>query len=114
MARLYADEDFDYPIVVELRRLGHDVLTVQEAGQANQASPDHAVLASACAQGRAVLTFNRRDFIHLHRATPAHAGIVVCTWDPDPVGLAARIHAALVACPVLDNQLLRVYRRHRS
>jgi hypothetical protein len=44
MARLYADEDFDYPIVEELRHLGHDVLTVQEAGQGNQATPDDAVL----------------------------------------------------------------------
>jgi hypothetical protein len=25
MARLYADENFDYPIVDELRRLGNDV-----------------------------------------------------------------------------------------
>lgn len=32
MARLYADEDFDYPVVEELRQLGHDVLTVPEAG----------------------------------------------------------------------------------
>ncbi len=33
MAALYADENFDYPVVLELRRLGHDVLTAQEAGQ---------------------------------------------------------------------------------
>src|SRR5713101_5262356 len=33
MARLYADEDVDYPAVVQLRSLGHDVLTAQEAGQ---------------------------------------------------------------------------------
>ena len=30
---LYADEDFPYPVVEELRRLGHDVLTVQEDGR---------------------------------------------------------------------------------
>jgi hypothetical protein len=28
--RLYADEDFPLPVVEELRRCGHDVLTVQE------------------------------------------------------------------------------------
>ena len=33
MARLYADEDFSYPTVEGLRRLGHDVLTAQEAGE---------------------------------------------------------------------------------
>jgi hypothetical protein len=36
MARLYADEDFPLPVVEELRRLGHDVRTVQEAGRAGQ------------------------------------------------------------------------------
>jgi hypothetical protein len=28
MARLYADENFDYPVVEYLRQFGHDVLTV--------------------------------------------------------------------------------------
>ena len=113
MARLYADEDFDYPVVVELRRLGHDVLTVAEAGQTNQRVADDVVLALAITQGRAVLTFNRRDFIRLHRASQVHAGIVVCTWDRDRVALAARIHAALSNCPILDDQLIRVVRPHR-
>ncbi len=40
MARLYADEDFPLPVVEELRRLGHDVRTVQEAGRANQGIDD--------------------------------------------------------------------------
>ena len=60
MARLYSDEDFSYPVVAELRRLGHDVLTAQEAGQGNLGVTDSAVLAFAIAQDRAVLTFNRR------------------------------------------------------
>jgi len=36
MARLYGDENFPYPVVLALRRLGHDVLTAQEAGKAGQ------------------------------------------------------------------------------
>jgi hypothetical protein len=47
MARLYGDEDFSLPVVEELRRLGHDVLTAQEAGQANLGVTDSAVLALA-------------------------------------------------------------------
>ena len=39
MANLYADENFDYGAVVELRLLGHDVLRAQAAGQANQGIP---------------------------------------------------------------------------
>jgi predicted nuclease of predicted toxin-antitoxin system len=44
MARLYADEQFPYQVVLCLRDLGHDVLTVQEAGKANLKIPDEEVL----------------------------------------------------------------------
>jgi Domain of unknown function (DUF5615) len=44
MAQLYCDEDFSFPVVEELRRLGHDVVTAQEAGQANLGVTDSAVL----------------------------------------------------------------------
>ncbi len=58
MARLYADENFPLPAVEALRRLGHDVLTAAEAGQAGQGIADDAVLTFAHALGRAVLTHN--------------------------------------------------------
>ena len=60
MARLYSNENFPLPVVEELRRLGHDVLTIQETGKANQEFPDEAVLSSASANNRAVLTINRK------------------------------------------------------
>jgi hypothetical protein len=110
MARLYANENFPLPVVAELRRLDHDLLTSQEAGNAGRAVPDEEVLAFAVAEGRALLTINRKHFIRLHRATPAHAGIIVCTYDPDFVGQAARIAATLADQPALDGQLLRVNR----
>jgi Domain of unknown function (DUF5615) len=47
MARLYADEQYPLPVVEFLRALGHDVLTVQEAGKANQQIPDSDVLTFA-------------------------------------------------------------------
>ena len=90
---LYADEDFPLPAVEELRRLGHDVLTVQEDGQ--QATPDPDVLARAHALGRAVLTHNRRHFERLHRQGADHSGILSATRDDDSSALAARIDAAL-------------------
>ena len=43
MSRLYANENFPRLVVLELRRFGHDVLTVQETGQAGQSLPDEAV-----------------------------------------------------------------------
>jgi hypothetical protein len=110
MAFLYADENFDYAVVEELRRLGHDVLTALAAGRANQRIADPDQLAFAISLGRAVLTFNRSHFGRLHRQVRPHCGILVCTDDPDKVALASRIHQALISCPSLANQLLRIDR----
>lgn len=110
MARLYSNENFPLPAVVELRRLGHDVLTSQEAGQAGQALPDEAVLAFAQANNRLVLTLNRKHFIRLHTLQPPHAGIIVCSYDPDFNALAQRIHAALTTQTDWRGQLVRVNR----
>ena len=74
MARLYANENFPLPVVIELRRHGHDVLTIQETGKADQAIPDEAVLAFACTEQRAFLTFNRKHFIRLHNSQSDHSG----------------------------------------
>jgi hypothetical protein len=76
MARLYTDENFPQPAVERLRELGHDVQTVQDAGKAQQKLPDEAVLADACADGRAAMTHNRKDFGYLHAANPDHEGII--------------------------------------
>jgi hypothetical protein len=106
MALLYADEDFDYTVVDQLRRMGHDVLTVQEAGRGGGA--DSQVLADATSDHRAVLKFNRWDFERLHRQNSAHAGIISCTRDDDADALAARIDAAIVAGGALPSQHIRV------
>jgi hypothetical protein len=110
MARLYANENFPWPVVEELRRHRHDVLTIQETGHANQAMPDAAVLAFATAEGRVMLTLNRKPFIRLHRNGQEHAGIIVCTYDPDFSALAQRIHNALNQQESFVGQLIRIYR----
>jgi hypothetical protein len=111
MARLYADGDFPLPVVQELRRLGHDVRMVQEAGRAGQQVDDAEVLADATADQRAVLTHNHADFRRLHRQGQPHAGIISCTQDPrDPADLAQRIHAAIGPLSDLANQYLRIVR----
>ncbi len=110
MARLYADENFPFPVVDELRRLGHDVLTIQEAGKANQEFPDDSVLLAATTERRALLTLNRRDFMRLHQQIPDHTGIIVCTADLDFRGQAQRIHDAVDAHERLVGALLRIHR----
>jgi len=110
VARCYADENFPLPAVETLRCLGHDVLTTAEIDRAGQAIPDAEVLAFALAEQRIVVTLNRRHFIRLHHTTPVHAGIVVCTFDPDFAGLAQRVHTALEAQRQMAGQLIRVNR----
>jgi predicted nuclease of predicted toxin-antitoxin system len=110
MARFYADEQFPRLITLSLRELGHDVLTVQEAGQANQKISDPAVLAFASRDRRAVLTMNRIDFIKLHRSNSDHGGIIACTENPDFKRLATKIDEAIANLATLDAQLIRIYR----
>lgn len=110
MARLYANENFPLPAVEELRRLGHDVLTIHETGKAGRPMLDDAVLAFACGEERALLTLNRKHFVRLHGANPSHYGIVVCSVDIDFMGLAHRIHAAIESQPRLAGRLLRINR----
>lgn len=107
---LYADENFPLRVIEELRRLGHDVLTALEDGRANQSLSDHAILARATELDRAILTLNRLDFKRLHREVPDHAGIIICTEDPDRLGQAQRIADSIDKAGRLRAQLIRVYR----
>ena len=110
MARLYADENVPLPVVEELRWLGHDVLTIFEDGKANQRDPDASVLQDAITHGRIVVTLNRRHFRRLHAEGASHAGIVLCTYDPDFEGQARRIHELLSTRKTMNGQLVLVYR----
>ena len=110
MARFYSNESFPLPAAEELRRLGHDVRTIQETGQANTSLPDNAVLQFACTENRALLTLNRKHFIRLHSLDENHQGIIVCTFDPDFVSLARRIHAEIESHGTLAKKLVRINR----
>lgn len=110
MARLYANENFPVPVVVVLRTAGHDVLTVTETGKAEQSWPDENVLEFATHDDRVLLTLNRKHFIRLHKQRPDHAGIIVCTFDPDFAGQGQRIIDALASRTDFRSKLLRVNR----
>jgi hypothetical protein len=110
MAQLYANENFPLPVVEELRRLGHNVLTTYESGRAGSAIPDEEVLAFSVSENRVLLTINRKHFIRLHRQQPTHAGIIACTFDLDFAALARRIHDALAVRSDLNGHLIRINR----
>jgi hypothetical protein len=66
VAALYSNENYPFQTVEALRRFGHDVMTVQEAGNAGIALSDEAVLDFAFEHKRVLVTLNRRHFIRLH------------------------------------------------
>ena len=110
MASLFADENFPQPAVRRLRALGHDVLTVTEAGMVNRSIPDDIVLEYAIRLGRAVVTLNWQDFVELHQRNSTHSGIVVCEADADNSALALRIHTQLSGYTSLAGVLVEVTR----
>ncbi|MBU2610527.1 MAG: DUF5615 family PIN-like protein [Chloroflexi bacterium] len=110
MADFYSNENFPLPVVDELRKLGHDVLTIQETGKASQAISDEEVLAFSEREGRILLTLNRKHFIRLHKNKAKHAGILACTFDPNFAALAKRIHEAVQGKSNLEGKLIRINR----
>jgi hypothetical protein len=110
MARLYANENFPLPVVEELRRLNHDVLTTYESGRGGQAVPDEEVLAFAIEEKRILVTLNRKYFVRLHQIKPEHAGIIVCSFDLNFTALAQRIHQEITTQPSINGRLIRINR----
>lgn len=111
MARFCSHGNIASQVVMELRRLGHDVLATLDAAKANSPVPDAEVMASATAEERILLSHNRRHFMQLHRnRNEPHAGMVLCTFDTDFARLAQRIHSTVSAASDMRDRLIRVNR----
>lgn len=113
MAGLYANENLSATLVRELRRFGHDVLTSYEAGNANQRIQDDDVLTTATTNKRCVITFNRQDFINLHRTGISHAGIIICKDNREHHKQALIVHTLLSEQKTLKNRLFRVLKQNQ-
>jgi Domain of unknown function (DUF5615) len=111
--RLYSNENFPSTMVDRLRSLGCDILTSFDADQANQGIPDDEVLRFATEQNRAVITFNRDDFVVLHRGGQQHTGIIVCKDDRDYLGQIAMLHTYLQEIDSLFDRLIRIKKQNQ-
>jgi uncharacterized protein with PIN domain len=114
MVKLYSNENFPLPVVKELRGLGYDVLTIQETGKAEQSLSDEDVLVFSIKEERILITLNRKHFIRLHHHQPNHQGIIVCSFDPDFIGQAHRIHKAIESQAQFSGQLIRIDRPQKQ
>ncbi|MEH2135035.1 MAG: DUF5615 family PIN-like protein [Nostoc sp.] len=113
MFKLYSNDNFPIDMVLELRQYGYDILTSQEAGQANQGIPDEDVLTFATQNQRVVITLNREDFIALHRSAIYHQGIIICKTDRDYAGQIHALYAYLQQTEDLKNRLIRVKKQNQ-
>lgn len=80
--RLPIDEDSQAKYLIDLLlKVGHGVLTVNDAGLSGLSDSD--VLEFARRSGRAVLTRNCQDFRALHKLNPTYCGILVIRQSND-------------------------------
>jgi hypothetical protein len=77
------DQHCPSPVTQGLRRLGIDVLTVQEAGTCSLPDPDQ--LAFATSEERVMVTFDS-DCLAVHHSGVVHAGIAWCPQQEYGIG----------------------------
>ncbi|TKB67396.1 MAG: hypothetical protein E8D52_12530 [Nitrospira sp.] len=91
--KFYLDEHIHLTMASLLHARGIDCITTRDAG--NFGFSDEAQLAFATSQGRAILTFNHKDFLLLakqwHETGRSHAGIILSKELPIP-NLIRRLH----------------------
>jgi hypothetical protein len=90
---LYVDEDaMDGDVIRGLRSRGIDVITAADAGMIRRSDEDH--LSLAALQGRALYSFNVRDFHQIHTewitSGRNHCGIVLTQQQRYSTGVQIR------------------------
>lgn len=97
--RFYTDEHVSRAVIEGLRNRGLDVLSVPEAGTMGRTDEKH--LERARHEGRVIVTHDS-DFLRLHAAGHAHAGIAYAAQDKASIGEI--IHGLMLIHDVLDAQ----------
>ena len=112
--RLFTDEDVTWRIAAALQAQGYDVESTKGAKRARQRIPDYSQLKYAIQEGRAILTFNRDDFVQLHHQWQVngwtHRGIIVADQISDLGELTRRVklHLDTVHPTAQENQVLEL------
>jgi len=110
--RIFTDEHIPADLARAVTNRGYDVESCQDAGRANQEISDEEQLAYSARHGRAILTFDRTDFLRLEgewkRAGREHAGIVIAVNVREIGELLRRVERHLNTYPpsIQNNTLL--------
>ena len=103
--QFHLDEHVDHDIARGLQLRGIDVTTATDAGLCS--ADDDAHLSFALGSRRVLFT-NDADFLALHRAGVAHAGIVYCPVGSRSVGDIVRFLCLMHACLAAEDMMGRV------
>lgn len=90
--RFHLDENVSNAIAEGLQRRAIDVTTTPEAGL--MGASDEEQLSFTLAQGRVIFTHDE-DFLRLHQAGVAHAGVVYCHQGNRAIGEVIRTLALI-------------------
>jgi hypothetical protein len=95
--RVFADEDMQRAVAVQLRAAGFDAIATLEANRLGESDPSQ--LLWAAREGRMLVTYNVADFARIHyewmKQGLHHAGIVVSRQRPIGDALQRLLHLAL-------------------
>lgn len=80
----------------------------ESLGQKQRSQPDDGSRTPADPHTR--LTLNRKHFLRIHAGGTKHAGMILCTFDPDFEGQAERIHQAVGPYSDVEDTVIRVNR----
>jgi hypothetical protein len=105
--RFFMDQHFPGPVSRGLSRRGFDVQTAQDAGRCGFPGPDQ--LAFATAAERVLVTFDT-DYLALHQAGIAHAGIAWCPEQKYSIGQLIQMLEFLHG--VIDRDSMRNHLEH--
>jgi predicted nuclease of predicted toxin-antitoxin system len=108
MTLLLANEQVSFRLVDLLKDAELDILTINDLGKDDQRFPDEDVLTLAHLPGRAVITFDRRDYSKLHQQGIAHSGIILCKHNMPINLLAHEIMVLAQSGEDISNKVVRI------
>ena len=108
MRLLFADEHVPVAIISELVERGASVLTLTELGLKDLGIEDREVLEIATSYQSTVITFNRKDYLKLHRQGISHGGIILCKYNTPFPMLIDKVYRLLDTEEYFDNQVFRI------
>lgn len=106
--KLFANENLFEPIIAYLRSLGHDVLSIRDAGLSG--ITDDEVYQRACKENRVIVTMDK-DFSRIFRFPPDRCGGIIVAkiykrTVHESLEIFKKFHGSLKETDILENLVI--------